>query len=522
MLDVLRSNAKSTLTWLIVGGIVVVFAINFGPGSLSKSSCGQSSIPYAARVNDRIISAAEWERQYLQLYQYLQAQAGEGFSRELAGQLGLGQQAMDQVIDRELVVQEAKRRGVRVTGKELTQQVHAMPSFQENGVFSFAAYEQSVRAAYGSTAKFEAALKHDLLYQKMMAAFATTVKVSDAEVRDSFESEGDRVALTFVRFPLSAAEREVAAPTATEIAAFAGKEADRIAKFHEENRARFDQKKKVRVRHILARVAPDADDAAARAKIEAARTRLEKGEEFAAVATALSDDANTRARGGDVGFVSEGLLDDAFARAAMALEAGEVSEPVRTPAGWHIVKAEEVVPASQIPLEAARLDIARELLVKDRARALATSRARAVLDAAKRGKSLEVLFPPAEAAKVAGRKPVSLGGQEIVAQDSGTLTRGTAFVPGLGTAPGLLAAAFSAKKGDVLGIQETPAGPIVATVTLRETPDPAAFEEQRAALETRMRNRKESQVMGAWLKTLREGAEIQTNPALLAAAAASQ
>lgn len=521
MLDVLRSNAKSTLTWLIVGGIVVVFAVNFGPGSLSKSGCGTSHLPFAARVNGRVVSASDWERQYRQLYQLLQAQAGGALTREMAAQLGLAQQAMDQVVDRELVIQEARRRGVTVTGAELTKAVHGMPSFHENGRFSFDLYQQSVRQAYGSTAKFESALKDDLLYQKMMAAVAETVKVSDAEVRAAFESDGDRVALTFVRFPISAAEAEVAKPSAAEVAAFAEKETDRVAKFFQENRARFDQKKKVRVRHILAKVGPQASEEAAREKIEGAQARLKKGEDFAAVAAAVSDDANTRARGGDLGFVSEGLLDDEFARAALALEAGQVSEPVRTPSGWHLVKAEEVVPAKQTPLEAARLDIARELLVKDRAKALAEARARAALEAVKRGRSLEALFPSADAAKKAGQAPVTLGGKEIVAEETGTVTRGTAYVPGLGAAPEVLAAAFAAKKGDALE-QETPAGPVVAIVTLRETPDPAAFERQRAALETRLRNRKESQVVGAWLTTLREGAEITTNPALLAAAAAGE
>jgi peptidyl-prolyl cis-trans isomerase D len=522
MLDVLRSNAKSTFTWIIVIGIVVVFAINFGPGSLSRTGGGADDPAlYAAKVNGTIVPVTEWERQHRQLFDLYRAQAGEAFTRELAEQLGLGRQAMEQVVDRELVVQEAKRRGVAVSRQELTKAVHAIPAFQDGGRFSFETYQDYARRTFGSPAKFEAALKEDLLYQKMMAALRETVKVSDAEVRAAWEGDGDRAALAFVRFPLAGAEAEVARPSDAEVKAFAEREGARIQKAYEDGRARWDQKRKVRVRHVLARVAPGGDEAAARKRIDEAAARVRKGEDFAKVAAALSEDQNTRARGGDLGFVSEGLFDPAFASAALALEAGRVSEPVRGAAGWHLVKAEEVVPAKQVPLEAARPEIARELLVKERARGLADDRARAALEAARRGKALADLFPAAGAR--AGRKGVTLGGQPVAADETGPFTRGAPLLPKLGAVPDLRADAFAARKGDLLPkVYETPAGPVVAAVTLRETPDPAAFEAQRAALETRLRNRKETQVQAAWLKAIREGAKIETNPALLAAASVAE
>ncbi len=523
MLDVLRSNAKSAFTWLIVIGIVVVFAVNFGPGSLSKGGCGAAAPPYAARVNGRTLPASEWERQYGQLYQLFRRQAGDAFTRELADQLGLPAQAMEQIVDRELVVQEAKKRGVAVTKQELTRAVHAIPAFQENGEFRYALYEESARAMYGSPAKFEAVMKDDLLYQKMMTAVRETVKVSEGEVRSAFETDGDRAALAFVAFPLAAAKAEVARPTDAEAKALADGDTARVQRFYDENRARFDQQRKVRVRHVLARVAPGADDRAAKKKIEEAAARVKKGEDFAKVAAALSEDENTKANGGELGFVSAGLFDEAFASAALALEAGQVSEPVRSASGWQLVKADEVVPARQVTLEQARLDIARDLLLEDRARKLAGDRARAALEAARGGKALADLFPSAEAAKKAGRKPVTLGGRPLAAEETGTFTRASSSIPKLGPAADLLAAAFAAKKGDVLGaVFEAPAGPVVAAVTQRETPAPAAFEAQRAALETRLRNRKETEVVGAWLKGLRDGAKIETNAALLAARAPAE
>lgn len=512
MLDVLRSNAKSTFTWIIVVGIIVVFAVNFGPGSLSRrADTRPGEQTYAARVNGATIGVAEWERQYGQLYGLYRAQMGEGFTRELADQLGLGRQAMERIVDRQLVVQEARKRGLVVTTAELSRTIHENPSFQDNGQFRFEVYEDYARQAYGSPAKFEAMMKDSLLFQKMMAAVRETVKIPDSEVRAAWDADADRVALSFVRIPLAAAEAEAKKPTDAEVKAFEAANADRIQKAYQDEAARWDQKRKVRVRHVLAK----GDDASARKKIEDARARVEKGEDFAKVAAAVSEDENTKDRGGEIGFVSEGLFDPAFASAALALEKGQLSEPVKSASGWHLVQAEEVVPAKQVPLDQARPEIARELVLRERAKALADERAKAALAAARGGKALADLFPPADAK---AKKPVKLGGQPVAADETGPFGRGAPFLPKLGEVADLRADAFAAKKGEVLPkIYETPGGPVVAVVTLRETPDPAKFEAQRDALETRLRNRKESQVTIAWLESLKKGAKIEMNPALAAA-----
>jgi peptidyl-prolyl cis-trans isomerase D len=515
MLDVLRSNAKSVFTWVIVGGIAVVFAINFGPGSLSKGGFRGGSAPYAAKVNGKTIPATEWARQYQQLYGMYRQQGGEAFTRELADRLGLPQQAMDMIVDRELVVQEAKRRGIVVTPEELTSVVQAMPSFQQNGQFDREAYLDFARTNYGSAAKLEAELKDNLLYQKMMTALRETVKVPDAEVRATWQSEGDKVGLVFVRFPLASAVGEIAKPADAEAKAYADKEADRVKKLYEDNRSHYDQKKKVRVRHILARVAPGGDDAVARKKVEEAAARVKKGEDFGKLAAELSDDPNTKTRGGEMGFVTEGLFDPAFAAAAFALAPGQMSDPVKTPSGWDLIQAEEVIPAKQVSLDDARVEIARELLVKERAQKLVDAKARSALDAARKGKALGTQFPQ--------KSPVKLGGLPIVAEETGPFSRASSFVPKLGQAPDLAADAFAAKKGDVLAkVYETQAGSVIAAVTLREVPEAAAFDSQREGMEKTLRSRKEAQVVGAWLKEIRSSAKIEMNPDVLGALAAAQ
>jgi peptidyl-prolyl cis-trans isomerase D len=526
MLDVVRANKKSILSWVIIFGIAIVFAINFGPGSLSKGGAGCGApAAYAARVNGKTIPAGELERQYSSLVRFYQQQAGEGFTRELAAQLGLPRQAMTALVERELALQDARRRGIVVSDKELSDTVHRMPAFQEGGQFSYDAYLAAVRQNYGSPAKFEDALRDDLLYQKMVAVIGETVKVPEAEVRAQWQSGADKASLAFVRFPLAAAEAE-ARPSDAEVKAFADREGERIKKAYQERADRYDQKQRVHVRHILARVAagaPAAEDEAARKKIEAAAARVKAGEPFAKVAGQASEDANTKDKGGDLGFIAEGLADPAFAKAALALKKGQVSEPVRTPSGWHLVLAEEVVPARQVPLDAARLEIARDLLAKEAAGKVAQARAQAALDALRGGRSLAQLFPTEAEAKKARGKPVTLGTAVLAVEETGPFTAGTGFVPKVGAAPELAQAALSAQQGQVLPkVFDTPAGPVVAVVKLRERADPAGFEAQRAAVEARLAGQRAEEVRRSWMATLRAGAKVEENLALLSGPARPQ
>jgi peptidyl-prolyl cis-trans isomerase D len=529
MLDSLRASKGGLITWLFLGAIIIVFVISFGPGSFAKggAGCGGAQA-YAAQVNGKTIPAVDWERQYEQLMRFYQARAGEAFTRELADQLGVAHQALSALIERELVVQEAQRRGIVVTDDEISRAVQATPSFQENGKFVYEAYEEAVRRAFGSPSKYEAALRADLLAAKMYTAVQETVKVSAAEIRQVWAAGADRASLEFVLFPSAAAAAEMK-PGEAEVQAFAKKEGARIEAFYKGNTARFDQKKKVRVRHILAqggergelaaRGDQGVDDAAAKKRIEEAAARVKKGEDFGKVAAELSDDPNTKDRGGDLGFFSEGLADPAFEKAALALEKGQVSEPIRSASGWHLIRVDEVIPARHVPLEAARLEIARELLVKDLADALVKERAQAALDAARKGKTLAELFPAA----AAGKKAVTLGGQPVVAQETGPFASGGSSLPKLGPAPDLAREAFAAAAGEVLPrVYQTPAGAVVAAVKSRERPDEKAFETQREDVARRLRNEKEVQVRQAFVAELRKHAKVVENRALLGSAGAEQ
>ncbi len=516
MLDVLRANKNSVLTWVILVAIAVVFVVSFGPGTRGFTDRNVQAASYAARVDGRTITAAEFEQHYAQLFRLFQQRAGQAFTRELAEQLGLRSQAMNQLVERELVLEEAARQGLRVSDDEVSRAVNEMQGFRNaKGEFDFDLYRKVTSNSYGSPAKFEERLREDLAYQRMLGLVRESVKVPEDEVRDAWLGDADKASLVVVRFPFAALRAEVKVSDA-EVKAFLAANGARVEQFYKDSAARYHKPKRVHARHILVKVdesAGDEADKAARAKIDALATRVAGGEDFAKVAAEASDDAGSKTRGGDLGFFGPGTMAKPFEEAAFALQPGQVSPPVRTRFGWHLVKVEEVQPAQDQPLEQVRGAIARELVEGDAAKGLALKRAEAALAAARAGKSLAALFPsPGQAGKDAPKG----AGPTIAAEETGPFTPSGDFVPRAGAVPGLAADAARADAGQVLPkVYQSPEAAVVAQVKERTRPDPARYAEAREDVLRRLRARREAQVEAAWVKQLRQRADVKVNEAFL-------
>lgn len=130
-----------------------------------------------------------------------------------------------------------------------------------------------------------------------------------------------------------------------------------IRKYYDEHPAEFRKPARVKARHILVAVSADAGEkevAEARAKAERIRKELEKGGNFSALADRYSDDRKTRKKGGDLGYVSRDKLDAPFSEAAFGLKVGEISEPVKTGRGFHIITVEDRTEEETVELNGAK------------------------------------------------------------------------------------------------------------------------------------------------------------------------
>jgi hypothetical protein len=172
---------------------------------------------------------------------------------------------------------------------------------------------------------------------------------------------------------------------------------DSVAAYHREHALEFTEPARVKVRHILFAVQasdPPRAKEEARAKAAAVRARIRKGEDFAVLAREFSDDKGSAARGGDLGEILRSQVTPDFGTAAFALAVGEVSEPVLTQFGYHLIRVDTRTPERLRPIEECRSEI-RKLLAEEIADTLARRGAEALIEAARDSASLATLSAPA-------------------------------------------------------------------------------------------------------------------------------
>jgi peptidyl-prolyl cis-trans isomerase D len=243
---------------------------------------------------------------------------------------------------------------------------------------------------------------------------------------------------------------------------------------------------------VLVSVASDASEAdlaAAREKAQAARDRILAGEDFAVVAQAVSSDTRTAAQGGDLGVFARGVNDPALDDAAFALEAGGLSEVVRSVYGFHVVRVDEKLPAEKATFEGHRLALAREGATRERATRLAEEKSQALVTAIAGGQSLE------DAARAAGLN---------VERPPGLKRRPDGFVPGLGAAPEILTAAFALETGKSSPeVFDLPDKKVVVEVLERVALSEDQVKAERATRRDNARMQKQNETIQAWLDDYR-------------------
>lgn len=433
MLESMRRGQRWLTLFLVsVIGVVFVFFLGTGGNRGSGTPSGNAIV----QLDDVRLSLNDYGRMRDALQQQLQEQIGPDAELPPQAQQLIDTQALAQMRDGLVRATAAKELGLQVTTDEIRRTVQAIPFLiDEEGRFDPKRFDDWAQREYGSQRAFMDVLTRDLLGQKLIQLLVSQVAVSDAEIDLALRYELEEVSLAYLaldELQLPAGE----SVSDEEVEAYAkGHEAE-LQKLFGEREADLSKPERVRAHHLLiaaASGAPEADAAAARAKLEAARTRLLAGEDFEKIVQELSADPTAAAQGGDLGEVARGTLDPALDEAVFALEPGALSEVLRSSYGFHVVRVDEKLPAEKATFEAHRLALAREGATRERATARADEQSKALAEAVRGGKTLE------DAAREAG----------LTLERPAALKRSPdGFVPGLGAAGEILNKAFTLKAGE--------------------------------------------------------------------------
>ncbi len=473
-LKYLRDNLKS-LTWILWGVVAVfVMLIFFEWGGVNDRRFGGDD-DAAATVGGEKITYAEFRQQYSSLEDRYRQTFGEQFNREMARQFNLPIQALDQLINRRILLMEAERIGLRATDAEVRRAILEYPAFQdENGSFiGTARYQEILRANRLSFDEFERSIRQDVLLDKLNDILAQTAYVSDAEVEKSYREQAERAEIRFVQLPASQAAAEVSATDAEIEAYFADHQADyrlpeqRVADYllvdtvklrqeieipeeelrayYQANQDDFTREEQVRARHILLRITPDRPAEQAESELLDVRRRIEAGEDFAALAKELSDDESNAERGGNLGYFGRGRMVEAFETAAFDAEVGELVGPVKTDFGYHLIEVLDHREGGLQPFEQVSAAV-RARLIGERVQEIADAKAQ---DLAQRIKS-EKRTTEEQLRTLAEEEGLTLETTEPFGVDDN--------LTGIGRAPDFNAAAFALAVGEVSDPVKVPRG----------------------------------------------------------------
>lgn len=509
----LRRNSRSSILIFLFGIIIVVFIFSFGPASTGcRSGAMSASDGYAAKVNGHKISHQDFERAYARQIQALARQTGqEGLTREQADALGIGARVLDQLIDRQLLLEAALDEGLRVSDEEIAAELDKVDAFKKNGVFDQSEYQTIVERQLGMMMwQFEAQIRDDLLVQKMLDSLAGAAKASDDEAVAEFIREKEKYALSLVRFPIRAHKAALDAPTAEDIAAYAKEHADEIKAHYETYSARYNKPKQVQARHILVKTSPSVSQAQAIEKVRALKAKIEGGADFAEVAKAESEDPGSKDKGGDLGTFGEGTMVPEFQAAAFAMKAGELSEPVVTSFGVHLIKVESVIEPEVTTLEQATAGIAREKLIESLAKDKARAKAEATLAALKAGTPLAEQWPdePIEEGQALGTPRV---------EQTGDFRLMGEYIPRIGTLAALAEDLPAMKEGPAEKIYEVNETFVVVSLDkhTRANLDELKDAEVMRTYRQKVMDRRSSEMADLFLASLRDKAKIAKNETLV-------
>ena len=368
MLRVLRERKASWILRILLILVAVTF-ISWGGSYLLR----ERKQTYAAKVNRVVIEWKDYNDAFQGVVKQYRDALGPSFSDKLIEELRLKNRVLDDLISKILILQEGTRLGITIHDEELREAIESIPAFQVNGQFDQRNYERFLRLNRMSVEEFERIQRENLLLSKVVSLIKlNSEKVSEEEILETYIFENERINLNFLKITPEAFrgvvnvneieikdyfqkhQEEFRIPTSIQIqylifrsSDFEGKvqvSSDEIKRFYDQQKDRLMTPKRVRAKEILIKVGledPPNKVEEEKKRAEEILEKAKKTKDFSTLAKQYSE-SNTASKGGDIGWVERGTLDEPFETTLFSMKAGDLSGLVRARDGFHIFKIEEV------------------------------------------------------------------------------------------------------------------------------------------------------------------------------------
>lgn len=384
MLSFMRKKAGSWIIKIILAAIIIVFVF-WGLGDFTSQNDKK-----IASVNNDSVSFEEYQDMYHRIIKDLRQRFKNDLNDDLIEMFQVKRQAINRIIEKKLLISEANRLGLTVSDQEVAEKIKNMDAFQKKGNFDYELYKNVLNYMRITPDQFEYENKTSMLIEKLRLLIESTVLVSELEAREWYDWENASVKIEFAVFDpdsykdISASDKEIenffaekkeSYKTEPKIKAryiYFDPETykknikiteEQLQKYYEAEPEEFKKPKTIQARHILFRTDGNDDDDAVenvRQKALEVLKLAKKGQDFAKLAKKYSE-GPSKDSGGYLGeFRKEDMLTP-FSEKAFSMKPGEISDPVLTRFGWHIIKVEKVNEESTVSFEEAKPSIRKKM-----------------------------------------------------------------------------------------------------------------------------------------------------------------
>jgi len=367
MLQDIRENSQGTIAKIIIGLLIVSLSI-WGMDAIIGGFSGE---PEVATVNGEDITEREFMR-VVQLESQRRLSRMERPDQSLLNEDQIRRDVLESLIQQKVLTQDATEQGLALSDTDIDALITQMPQFQVDGTFSRDRFLAGVRNMGMGVTEFRETMRRQYVINQIRTGVAQSGLAASENAAHLLAIQNQTRDFRIATIPESAVSGQV---NVTE---------EEVADYYEENAEDFQQPEQVNARYIvlslealaetiqitdqelqayyeerasdLAREERKAshilieDGADAEATLQTIQERLAAGEAFSDLAEEYSVDTISAEQGGDLGYAGRGVYDPAFEEALFALEDGEVSEPVSTSFGIHLIKVTDIRKSAVPPL----------------------------------------------------------------------------------------------------------------------------------------------------------------------------
>jgi len=329
MMKAMRKLTKQIL-WIVIAAFVGTIIFAWG-------------MEFSAKKQKRgILASINGQNIHLTTFQYLYDQALRE-TEETQGRVDdqtayqIREEVWNQMVKEYLLQQEVERRGITVTDAELLdylkrfppREIMQSPSFlTPEGEFDYQRYLQALADPRFPWEQVEPYVRSSLGLSKLQQLIVGLVRVTDQEVKQYYIDENEKVKVKYLLVPVSQFFRKDL--TVSD---------QNMQTYYEEHQEDFKVDQSANLSYAVFEKKPsEIDEQKTKERLLDIKEEIEEGEDFAELAQEFSEDIASAEEGGDLGWFGEGKMIEAFEKAAFALKPGEMSEPVKTEFGWHLIK----------------------------------------------------------------------------------------------------------------------------------------------------------------------------------------